>query len=84
MSAERLSRRGLFEALLGLERSPPAPRVAAFSLRDFYAKRSVAGQEVLPPFELRSGLPDARRHTTLVGVPDFQGVVSERNEKEPT
>jgi hypothetical protein len=64
MSAERLSRRGLFEALLGLERSPPVRRAAAFSLLDFYAKRAAAGQEKLPVFELRSGLAPPKQETT--------------------
>ena len=79
MSAERLSRRGLFEALLGRKRSSAVPRASSFSLDEFYAERS--SQAGIPKFELRSGLPDARQHSTVVGVPELCSVAREEKPK---
>ena len=81
MSAARLSRRGLFEALLGRRRSAAAARASSFSLDEFYARR--CEQAGIPTFELRSGLPDAGQHSTRVGVPELCSAARERQDEEP-
>ncbi len=81
MSIQRLSRRGLFEALLGRERSSSAQRAPSFTLDRFYSKREASGPQAIPAFDLRSDLPDARQHSTVVGVPELCAVAREPSEE---